>query len=62
MKFSVIHVDGLQWGVLNDDGKVVASGLTNAQAWREADRLAGEVISKSESTAKWAFNKTAHNE
>jgi hypothetical protein len=33
-------IDG-SWSVVLD-GKAVSSGLTNAQAWRQADRLAQE--------------------
>ena len=45
MGFSVIHADGLEWAVVNNDsGEVVAWGLSNAKAWREADRLSGKAI------------------
>ena len=57
MKFSVVHVDGRYWAVEDENNKIVACCGTNSWAWREADRLNSETISKSEETAEWSFNQ-----
>lgn len=36
------------WSVISDDGAVIASSLSNSQAWRRADIAANEVGSASE--------------
>lgn len=41
------------------NGTVAATGLTNAEAWRMADRLAGEPINRQEDVAEWIARKAA---
>lgn len=53
------RADG-QWIVTDPAGNTLSTHNTNAQAWRAADRLANEPISKREDTADWAFRKSAN--
>ena len=55
---TVTQRDG-RWAVLDPAGNTISTHDTNAQAWRAADRLANEPISKREDTADWAFRKSA---
>jgi hypothetical protein len=41
------------WDVVDNNGAVLASFPTNAQAWRYVDRQSGEAISRSEDVAAW---------
>ncbi|WGG58230.1 hypothetical protein [Brucella intermedia] len=44
-------------------GNVLAGPFdTNAEAWRQLDRLTGQVVSKSEDTADWVWNKIVRGE
>ena len=47
-----------EWEVYEvDSGKVIASDLSNVQAWREIDRLTNEAISRAESVSDWVATK-----
>ena len=47
-----------------DDGTVytLASGLTNAQAWRFIDKAKGELVNSRESVADWVFRMQANGQ
>ena len=55
------NTDGT-WRVENGAGETVATGLTNAAAWRWRDKVAGEPLNKSQDTSDWAFSKKANGE
>jgi hypothetical protein len=41
------------WSVVAQTGEVLASGLTNAEAWRFFDRAEREPISRTEDVTDW---------
>lgn len=45
--------------VVSDEGEVLRDGLSNEAAWREADKLSGEFLSRKESAHAWSFRKNA---
>ena len=44
----VLQEPGGLWSVFSDDGHIIASGLSNSQAWRRADISANEAVSSSQ--------------
>jgi len=52
---------GGRWSVIRD-GTVVASGLTNAEAWKRADRLLEDVTSPAEKRTDYWWRKVAAGE
>lgn len=57
----VVTMSGGQWGV-ELDGKIVWCGSSNAKAWREADKLNNEAMSRAQDASDWAFKKGASGE
>ena len=55
----VDQIDGT-WVVLDDQGKVLSKRRSNEDAWRELDRLNGEVGMKAE-RHNWSFIDNAKN-
>ena len=49
------------WRVMRGD-EVVASGLTNSQAWRMADVAGNEHLSKAEATSDWVAGQIIGSE
>jgi hypothetical protein len=54
MKVKVIEIDGAY--AVSVNGEVVAAGLSNAQAWREADRLESD-IAESDNDRVWRYQR-----
>lgn len=50
------------WRVDDITGYTLASGLTNAQAWRFIDKAQGELVNGRESVADWVFRMQASRE
>lgn len=48
-----------KWQVVGNDGTVIASGLSNCEAWRIVDRISREPISRQEDVADWVARKEA---
>lgn len=48
--------------MVKSNGKIIAEGLTNAQAWRLFDKLTNEPTSRQEDVFAWKFKKDANNE
>lgn len=46
------------WSVLDADGAVLASGMSNAQAWRRLDIISNEPLNKRQDTADWSASQT----
>jgi len=44
------------------DGEVIKEGLTNAQAWRLADKIMNDPISRQQDVSDWKAKKEANNE
>jgi hypothetical protein len=55
-------IKGTGWAVYDPRGIIVVIADTNAAAWRIADRLNNEPISKAEDTADWIARKEANKE
>lgn len=45
------------WAVVDADGAVLASGMSNAQAWRRLDILSNEPLNKRQETADWSASQ-----
>lgn len=50
------------WRVDDGTGYTLASGLTNAQAWRFIDKAQGEFVNSRESVADWVFRMQANRQ
>lgn len=50
------------WEVRDDCGNVVTEHQTNAQAWRQIDRLNNEAVNRSQATADWVADKMLRSE
>lgn len=50
------------WEVRDDIGNVLSEHASNAQAWRQADRLNNEAVNKSQDTSDWIARKTLRGE
>lgn len=48
-----------KWRVITTDSDVLASNLTNAQAWRFIDKANKEPVNKRQDTSDWAFGQGA---
>lgn len=55
---AAVKPDGNMWAVVID-GRQTTTGLTNAQAWRIADKHNSEPINKREQLADWSFKQAA---
>ncbi len=45
------------WRVIDDDGNEIAAGLTNAEAWRLADKIANEPNTRGDDVSAWIWRK-----
>ena len=61
MQYRVVRQENGAWAVMHD-GSVIKGGMNNAQAWKEADKLNGEAVSRQEDTSAWVFKKQASGE
>lgn len=57
MNATVRRDDDGTWSAVSGDGKVIADRLTNAQAWRAADKANREPVNRSQVVSDWAFSK-----
>lgn len=57
MVYSVRKDSSGQWGVFDENGDCVESGLSNSAAWRRVDVLSGDTLNKKQDTSHWLFNK-----
>jgi hypothetical protein len=62
MMLSVRKTENSEWVVTDLNSVVAGPFKTNSEAWRAMDRITGDVVSKSESTSQWLWNKAVHNE
>ncbi|WP_274626551.1 hypothetical protein [Arvimicrobium flavum] len=55
---TVIRTDDGRWAVTNGSDIVAGPFNTNAEAWRAADRMTGDPISKSEERGEYVWNRS----
>lgn len=60
MQISVLLKNGSF--MVESDGEIIAEDLTNAQAWRLADKLMNEPTSRQECVNSWKAKKEANDE
>ena len=53
----VVQAEDGTWNVVAATGDVLASGMTNAEAWRFVDRAAQEPISRAEDVTDWLLEQ-----
>ncbi len=50
---NINQTDDGRWQLVADDGRVLGTYATNAEAWRAFERMEGEPISKAEERTDW---------
>jgi hypothetical protein len=54
---NITQTDDNRWQLLADDGRVLGTFATNAEAWCTLDRMDGEPISKAEARTSWIVDQ-----
>lgn len=49
------------WNVVAETGEVLLDGLSNREAWRQADILSKEHLNQSQAKSDWAFARKPEN-
>jgi hypothetical protein len=51
-----------RYDLVTDNGVMLRSGVTHAEAWRAMDKISGEATSRAQDVSDWAFRKGASGE